>query len=240
MNNWPFTSSRVIFFCFLFSFLTTVQAQPADDWFEEIKAYDFDQDQKILVALEELVLGSNLTIEQKKDLAHRLAGLLDSDASYACKQFICRNLAIIGSADEVPLLCEWLYDDRMSDMARYALERIPDSSADACLREALNGTSGNKQIGIITTIGMRADKQAVIQLDKLLYSENPEVSESAAWALGRIGGGTAAASLTRALSVNTESDSYGELADAYLECAGSFLQQGNVQSALRIYRRKCF
>jgi hypothetical protein len=234
MKNRLHKSSIAIIVSFLFVFTIKVQAQSADEWFEKIKTYDFDQDQKILVAIEKLVFDSSTSAAKKKELAHRLADILDSEATYACKQFVCRQLAIIGTANEVPVLCKWLVDDQMSDMAKYALARIPGPSVDVCLRKALDETSENKKIGIINTIGMRMDKKAVTQLGKLLYSKNPKVTKSAAWALGQIGGEIAARSLKMALS-RAESGVYFELADAYLECANSFLGEGNTKSAVRIY-----
>jgi len=55
--------------------------------------------------------------------------MLDSDATTDCKKFICRQLSLIGSGAEVPVLARLLDDKDLSFAARFALERIPGPEA---------------------------------------------------------------------------------------------------------------
>ena len=61
----------------------------------------------------------------RKELETRLAAVLDSGGSRAAKDYVCRKLMMIGTAESVPALAALLPDKDLSHMARYALERIP-------------------------------------------------------------------------------------------------------------------
>ena len=71
--------------------------------------------------------------------------MLPTGHSRAAKDFVCRKLAIIGTAESVPALAALLPDKDLSHMARYALERIPAPEAAKALREALAKTSGARR-----------------------------------------------------------------------------------------------
>lgn len=56
----------------------------------------------------------------------KLIAILKSDASHKEKADACRQLSIIGTKDAVAPLAALLGDEKLSHMARYALEPIPD------------------------------------------------------------------------------------------------------------------
>lgn len=116
-----------------------------------------------------------------------LVDVLKSEAGLYEKSEACRKLARIGDASAVPALAELLADDKLSHMARYGLETIPDPSADEALRAALDKLEGHQLVGVIGSIGVRKDKKATSALGKQLKSENLEAVQAAAKALGRIG-----------------------------------------------------
>ena len=58
---------------------------------------------------------------------------LQSEATLAAKDFICRELSVIGTEICVPVLGVMLADAETADMARYALERIDGSTVDQML-----------------------------------------------------------------------------------------------------------
>jgi HEAT repeat protein len=207
-----------------------------DEVLAKIATYDYGQSREPLTELSDIVRSAYDSPDDLKRIEKRLLELLRSDATLACKQFICRKLSIIGTEEAVPALSEMLTDPKTSDMARYALERIPGSAVDKVLRDALGITSGRVKVGIISSLGERGDKKAVRELGKLLSDTDKEIVLAAISALGKIGGGKAARELRKAgPTVGTEL--HLPWADAYLMCADKFLAGGNTRRAMQIYRR---
>ncbi|MDI9443880.1 MAG: hypothetical protein QM844_06905, partial [Planctomycetota bacterium] len=63
----------------------------------------------------------------------QLIAVLQSDAGQKEKADACRELAHVGTRRAVPALAALLDDEKLSHMARYALEPIPDPAASAAL-----------------------------------------------------------------------------------------------------------
>ena len=87
----------------------------------------------------------------------QLLATLTSEAPLAEKWVAVHQLARVGTREAVPRLAALLPDDQLTDLARYALEAIPDPSVDAALREALGKLDGRPLAGVITSIGARRD-----------------------------------------------------------------------------------
>ena len=66
-------------------------------------------------------------------------------------------------------------------MARYALSRIPGPKADEALRNTLEQTTGNTRIGIVNTLGLRRDSNAVPAIAMLAASSDAATAEAAFW-----------------------------------------------------------
>ena len=98
-----------------------------------------------------------------KDQASQDIAVLKSDATQKEKADACMRLAVFGGADAVAPLAALLPDEKLSHMARYALETIPDPSVDPALREALGKVQGRLLAGVIGSLGVRKDAQAVDQ-----------------------------------------------------------------------------
>ncbi len=81
----------------------------------------------------------------RKDLEAKLAAVLTTGASRDAKDFVCRKLMVIGTAQSTPTLAGLLPDKDLSHMARYALERIPAAEAGQALRDALAKVSGQRK-----------------------------------------------------------------------------------------------
>ena len=125
--------------------------------------------------------------------------VLKSDAGEKAKADACRELARIGTKDSVPVLAAMLADEKMNHMARYGLETIPDPSVDAALRDALATCKGRPLIGVIGSLGVRRDAQAVTLLAKFLADADPLVADAAARSVGSIGTAESAKVLLAAL-----------------------------------------
>jgi HEAT repeat protein len=143
--------------------------------------------------------------------------ILKSDAPTMEKADACRELARVGTRQAVPVLASLLTDANLSHMARYALEPIPDPSVDAAFREALGTLKGQSLVGVIGSLGVRQDAQAVKPLAKLLKDADPAVAQAAARALGSIGG-AAVPALKNSLSAGSPANQPA-VCEGLLRCA---------------------
>jgi HEAT repeat protein len=144
-------------------------------------------------------------------------------------------LSIIGSAESVPVLGKMLTGEETSDMARYALERIPGGAVDDALRRALQRAKGKPKIGIINSLGQRRDKKAVRSLSRLVGNPDKTVAAAAIAALGQIADSRATSALLAAKDkVNGKLRML--ILDSYLKCADQLAAEGEKSKALAIYK----
>ncbi len=200
----------------------------------QLATYQYGQSRESLIAVEDHARDSYDDPERRKQLRERLAALLSSDATTDGKRSVCRQLSIIGTAEEVPALAKLLTDEKLSQMARFALERIPGPAADTALRNGLQKAKGKILIGVINSIGERRDAQAVGMLSKFVTSSDEAVAGAAVAAVGKIGGPEAAKALAKAESFASPR-LRPIVVDAYLKCAEHFLAQGKKREAASIY-----
>jgi HEAT repeat protein len=201
----------------------------------KIKTYDFGQSRADLTAISDMIRQASTTPEIK-GIEKQLDDFLKSDATYAARQFVCRELSIIGTEASVPALASMLTDEKNADSARYALERIPGEAVDKALREALPKAEGNAKIGIINTLGVRGDKKAVGLLTELVGDPNQTFAVAAVAALGRIDDAGATEALAKAKDKTTGALRASVL-DAYLRCADRLAAKGQKDAASAIYKQ---
>ncbi|MEE9170019.1 MAG: HEAT repeat domain-containing protein, partial [bacterium] len=206
-----------------------------DKFLAEIASYEYGQSREALSNLADYLREMEDSPKELKRMEKRLSGMLRTDATPAGKQFICKQLSVMGSKESVPALAEMLTDPTTSDMARYALERIPHGSADKALRKALPKTHGKVKVGIINTLGRRRDAKSVSDLRKLINNTDPMVASAAVAALGEIANKNAAKELKKAMS-QTTGNLRMQVSDSYLKCADEFAAQGKLSKALEIYQ----
>lgn len=206
-----------------------------DEAFNALKTYDWGSDRAPLAAIDEAVKATHGDAEARGKLEQRLAAVLAADVPQAAKDFACRQLSLVGTAASVPALAPLLADEKLSHMARYALERIPGTEAAAALREALPKVKGLLKVGVIGSIGARRDAASVPALVELLGEGDPQISGAAATALGKIGTEDAAEGIKTFLD-RAEGKLRLVAADAYLTCAERLLSAGNKAAALAIYQ----
>jgi HEAT repeat protein len=206
-----------------------------DKAFETLKTYDWGQDRSTLQALDGAVAATHGDAEARKSLETRLTAVLKSEAPRAAKDVVCRHLSLIGSAAAVPTLAELLTDKDLSQLGRYALERMPDPAATAALREALPKTEGLLKVGVINSLGVRRDADSTSALKSLLDSSDQQVAAAAIAALGAIGSAEAAAALGTVQKKGSD-QLQAAVADARLSCAERMLAAGKKLEALAIYK----
>ena len=158
--------------------------------------------------------------------------MLKSGATQEEKAAACRQLARVATKQAVPTLASLLGDEKLSHMARYAMETIPDPSVDDALREALGKVTGRPLLGVIGSLGVRRDAKAVDAIAKLLSGADAETAQAAARALGNIGTSEAAKALEAALTGATGGNRLA-LCEGLLRCAEALPPQAPGAGDLR-------
>ena len=138
----------------------------------------------LLACAAALAQGPTPLLTQSQD---KLLATLKSDAPRKAKADACRELAVIGTADAVPVLAGLLANAEMNHMARYALETLPGESVNEALRAELPKLKGRPLTGVIGSLGVRRDPKAVGAIGGLLNDGDTLVVQASARALGRIG-----------------------------------------------------
>ncbi|MBN2137189.1 MAG: DUF1080 domain-containing protein [Sedimentisphaerales bacterium] len=200
--------------------------------YREIADYDFGKSRKTLAAIEEQI--RNTDPAGFPAIEKRLLEALNApNASFAAKQYVCHLLRRVGSAASVPSLEKMLADKELSHMARLALQHMDSPEAADALRNALDTLPADLKIGVVGSLGQRADDKAVPQIAKLLSSSEKDLAAAAVTALGRIGTTQAAKALDNARIP----DSLRDLKDnSHLMCADKMLAAGDEKDAAKIYR----
>lgn len=200
---------------------------------QRIAAWEFHLSRDPLYDFSEFVQsssGSHAAIES------RLLRILQSGATLAGKDFVCRQLSVIGSEASVPVLSGMLLPPETSDMARYALQGIRGPASANALRAALPAASGKVKIGIVNSLGQCRDAKSVPALARLLASPDRGISEAAAGALAAVGDPAALDALDAARS-RLNGGQRQTLSEAYLRCAEKVFAGGGKQPALRAFRQ---
>ena len=197
----------------------------------KILDYKFGASRAALAAIEEEIRKSTDTKAIETEL---LKALNSSKATFECKQFVCRMLRRIGTGASVDSLAKLLTDEKLSNMARFALQGMAGDTVDKVLRDALGKTSGAVRVGMIGTIGARGDKKAVAAMGKLASDKDAETARAAIAALGKIGGAEAAKALASA-AVAEKLQNVAD--DAMLSCAESLLPDVDAKLAASIYKK---
>lgn len=224
-------------------------AQNADPY-AALGKYDYDQSRAPLAKIEEEIRAT--PADKYPAIEARLIDVLKSDAPFAAKHFTLRMLAKAGSAPCVPAVAPYLADEKLSHMARYALQEIAAPEAAAALRDALGKTQGRLRLGVISSLGDRHDADAVKVLAPLAADADAATAKAAIEALGDIGTVEADAALQRTgmsweitLSVNPDkirpdvAKRLGESLDAIdrarLAAARRLTLTGKKDAALSVY-----
>jgi len=214
-----------------------------DKALDGIAAYKYGMSRANLIKAGGLIRRLSANAEERAAVERKLVAILRSDATRACKDFVCRQLAIIGSDRAVPALAALLDDATLADMARYALERIPGPASDKALINALRRMRGKAKVGITNSLGERGSatprgtsRRITEALLPLLRASDASVRAAAATALGKIGD----ASAIDALMAEEERASpkvRALVADALLRSADRCVADGDPRRAEAIYNK---
>jgi HEAT repeat protein len=204
---------------------------------QKLKTYEQGQNDSIVLKLNAFIRSHRTPKEAKLACEHQLISFLKGTATATAKMEVCRQLRIIGSRESIPVLEDMLLKNETTDMARYALEKIPDIDSEKALLRALNHTNGVLKAGIISSLGHRKVPEAVPFLKEILSDHSDSsLSLAAAAALGHIANPEAAAALSKALS-KTSAMLKIQVAGSLLKCAETYLSNEENEKALNIYNQ---
>lgn len=189
-----------------------------------------------LVDVERIVFRLPTDDPSREAIEKKLLDTLDAAKTADAKRFLCTQLRVIGTRQCVPALGRLLTDPEVSHAAVYALGRMKRVGGVGALRQALDQTSGNLQVGIINALADQGVCQASASFRQLLGSSDPNVARAAARALGRIGG---LAEVAQTALIEARSNAAGELAleidNALLHCADHLVAKDMKDKAAEIY-----
>lgn len=206
------------------------------DLIDKAKGYDLDKAPEMIYAVDHAIR------QLDEDPAYRLAAeqlLIDAlrgPGGIGWKGFLCRQLSVIGSNASIDVLAGLLKDDQISDLARYALERIGGQRASDALLEALPDLPVKAQIAVISSLGNLRDQKAVNTVARFLDSSDIGLRLAALAALGKIGTPQAGEALIRALN-QQDPLVRARLLDAAIECADRLAMGQMTDQAIAIYQR---
>ena len=201
-----------------------------------IRAYEPGADAEPLKKVMDMARGySGDDPALRRAFSERITTLLEENSTLAARQFACRVLYLVSSEEAVPALAKLLRDGETADMARYALERMPDKEAGDALRKALRRAKGKAKVGIINSLGERGDEKAAGKMGRLARNSDPMIAGAAVAALGGIGGTKARGALMRAKTKLPE-DLQPAVDEALFRCAGRFEAEGEFDEAEDLYR----
>ncbi len=161
----------------------------------------------------------------------KLVAVLQSEAPLFDKARACQQLGEIGTREAVPALAKLLADEHLGAYARSGLEGIPDPSAAAALRTALGTVKGSLLAGVINSLGVLRDPQAVGALRPLAEDSTSGVAKEALLALGRIATAESIPLLRQALVAGPEAVR-ADAAAACLLAAEKQLADGHAEMAV--------
>jgi hypothetical protein len=166
-----------------------------------LRTYDFGRSTEALEEIDGYIRSSFASAELRAVLRRELAGVLDSDVSFAGKQFACEKLSILGS-EAIPALVRLLAspDVHLAEAACYALRSASSPAADAAIRDALENAHGPALLALIDLAGSHQDAQSAQLLAAVTKGLDQAAAQSAVVALGKIATPDAIGTLTRLAS----------------------------------------
>lgn len=212
-----------------------LDVEKLDSLIEAAANYDWDQSRASLVQLHTLIQQHDDNPKTLKSIEMKLISALDSKPTLAATDFLCRELAVIGTEQSISVLVKMLSDESTTNPARYALEKIPVNAVDDVLIRAVKNIDDTEtQIGLITTLGNRRSETTVAILSGFARQGNNDVATVALQSLGSIGSEEATESM-QALESEINPALRNHLQDALLRCAFSLAQKGRSDAAHKIY-----
>ncbi len=212
------TAALMVFPC-----TAQIDISKLEDSIATLRTYQYDKTQGVdLVWVETQVGMAAADKAVRSRVEDKLIESLSQAKTDDARQFLCRQLRTIGTAQSVPQLASMLTDPAISHMARYALGRIDVPCAGQAMHQALGRTSGEIKAGLINTLVQMDHAEAATVIEPLVNDPSKAVSIAAIRGVGHFGGPDAVKSLERKRP-SASRDVVVEIDDALLRCAHRFV-----------------
>ncbi len=216
-----------------------IDTDALDDLIDPLREYDWGQSRKPLVQLQDFIREHCQSTEAVEIIESHLLKVLGADVSLATKDFICRQLAVIGTEKSIAVLSEMLPNPETSNIARYALEKIPDTVVDETLLEIAKKTSDREiLIGILSTLANRKSEH-VVSLSRDIFADTSKSDEAVKiaviYALGAVGTEGSVAELLR-IRPEVTGQTLERCLDALLMNADALRKINKNKQAAEIYK----
>ncbi len=206
------------------------QADALENAFAALRTYDWGTPMAQLVPIDAAILATYGRTELRQDLENRLLEVLASDVPLAARNYVCRQLAVIGSPRSVPALERLLDDPQLAHLARGALEVIPGPEATAALCAATSRLAAERRLGVIHSLGRRGDTAAVATVTALLDDSDPQLVAASLIALARLPGSESAQAVLDYLR-RASPDTLLDAKHAALQAAQRLLAENKLREA---------
>ncbi len=154
----------------------------------QIRDYDYARPTTALLAVEKLINETHGDRILREQIETQLAALLESSATFACKQFVCQKLWMIGTDASVPALRGMLASDDhyVVEAACYALSQRRSPVVSEALADSLRKAKDKGLLAVINLAGQRRDPECAANLAELALGADAPMARAAIAALGRI------------------------------------------------------
>ncbi|MCD6394020.1 MAG: HEAT repeat domain-containing protein, partial [Planctomycetes bacterium] len=234
------SSKTLLFFALAYVFITSAsfsQSFTPDEIKDVIKAfgkYNYAGDPTPTHTIDNIIRYVGDKPQLRALTEQQMIALLESDATFRAKQFVCHQLWIIGTDRSVPTLEKMLLNKDTAEIACYALRTHPSQAASRALREAIDRVDDATKVQIVNIIGDRKDVAGIDQLTGLLKSDNAAIAEAAAISLGTIGTDKAVRAIAEARAA-ASGKMRAILTRAWLRGAEYYARNNRMAEALAIY-----
>jgi len=173
-------------------------------------------------------------LSSRDEVPALLSVLKNPEASVQQKALACQQLAIFGTTEAIPLLAGFLDHPQLAAQARNVLQNLPGPEASAALRSSLPRLQGPFLVGVINTLGIRRDAEAVAPLLALEKNALQGFWPETLLALGRIASPAARDALRR-VAERGPFDQKPAAAEACVLTAEAMLQEGDRSTAVAFF-----
>ncbi|MDX1702373.1 MAG: HEAT repeat domain-containing protein, partial [Melioribacteraceae bacterium] len=199
----------------------------------KITNYEYGKDRSPLSDFEAIVTNSLNSQSELNFLEEKMIKVIESNSTIDGKRYACKILSKIGTSKSTSALISLLKDNKTTNMARFALEKINSTEIDDQLLKVIDDENRLVKIGLINSLSVRRSEVAIDKLTDLAESEDVEISIAAIMAIGKIGTSQSEIALKKLYDKNLSNLSV--IADAYLMIADSYLLKDEHQEASKIY-----
>ena len=212
-----------------------VDSAELDRAFADLLEYDSGGDTSTLEFITAYVDRATARYKIRVDAEERLLTVLASrKSSAAAKRFAADQLYRLCDEDTVPALRDLLLRRDTSDLARKGLELIVHPKAEAALLDAIDRSTGSMLLGIIESLGNKADPAAARVLSRTAKAGNAAVCLAALDALAKIPGPEAMDALEWC-RLNLTPRMRTHATDAYIRSGWLSIENENYDTAIYLF-----